>query len=76
VDLRAATDLGIIVANVPDYCVHEVADQTLSMILALIRKTVFFDQKVKSGQWDFRQGRPITESGVNPGPYRDRKDRP
>ena len=59
VDLRAATDFGIIVANVPDYCIHEVADQTLSMILALIRKTAFFDQKVKSGQWDFRLGRPI-----------------
>jgi D-3-phosphoglycerate dehydrogenase len=59
VDLRAATDLGIIVANVPDYCVDEVADQALSMILALIRKTVFFDQKAKSNQWDFRQGRPI-----------------
>jgi D-3-phosphoglycerate dehydrogenase len=61
VDLRAATDLGIIVANVPDYCIQEVADQTLSMILALVRKTVFFDQKVKSGQWDFRQGRPIRQ---------------
>ena len=59
VDLKAATDLGIIVANVPDYCVEEVADQALSMILALIRKTVFFDQKVKSNEWDFRQGRPI-----------------
>jgi len=59
IDLRAATDLGIIVANVPDYCVDEVADQALSMILALIRKTVFFDQKAKSNQWDFRQGRPI-----------------
>jgi len=59
VDLKAATDMGIIVANVPDYCVDEVADQALSMILALIRKTVFFDQKVKSDQWDFRQGRPI-----------------
>src|SRR4030042_975697 len=58
-DLKAATDLGIIVANVPDYCVDEVADQALSMILALIRKTVFFDQKAKSNQWDFRQGRPI-----------------
>jgi D-3-phosphoglycerate dehydrogenase len=59
VNLKAATDLGIIVANVPDYCVDEVADQALSMILALIRKTVFFDQKVKSNEWDFRQGRPI-----------------
>ena len=59
VDLKAATNLGIIVANVPDYCVDEVADQALSMILALIRKTAFFDQKVKSNEWDFRQGRPI-----------------
>jgi D-3-phosphoglycerate dehydrogenase len=59
VDLRAATDLGIIVANVPDYCMDEVADQTISMLLTLIRKTAFFDQKVKSGQWDFRLGIPI-----------------
>ena len=59
VDLKAATDLGMIVANVPDYCVDEVADQTLSMILTLIRKTAFFDQKVKSGQWDFHLGIPI-----------------
>ncbi len=59
VDLRAATDLGIIVANVPDYCIDEVANQTLSMILGLIRKTAYFDQKVKSGHWDFRSGIPI-----------------
>jgi D-3-phosphoglycerate dehydrogenase len=59
VDLKAATDLGIIVANVPDYCVDEVANQTLSMILTLIRKTALFDQKVKSGHWDFRLGMPI-----------------
>lgn len=59
VDLKAATDLGIIVANVPDYCIDEVANQTMSMILTLIRKTAFFDQKVKSGQWDFHLGIPI-----------------
>jgi D-3-phosphoglycerate dehydrogenase len=59
VDLRAATDLGIIVTNVPDYCIDEVANQTISMMLALMRKVAFFDQKVKSGQWDFRLGIPI-----------------
>lgn len=59
VDLKAATDLGIIVANVPDYCIDEVANQTISMILTLIRKTAFFDQKVKSGEWDFHSGIPI-----------------
>ena len=59
VDLRAATDLGIVVANVPDYCMDEVANQTIAMLLTLIRKTAFFDQKVKSGQWDFHLGIPI-----------------
>ena len=59
VDLKAATDLGVIVANVPDYCMDEVANQTVSMILTLVRKTAFFDRKVRSGQWDFRQGRPM-----------------
>jgi len=59
VDLRAATDLGIIVANVPDYCVDEVADQTIALMLTLVRKTVFFNGRIKSGEWDFRTGRPI-----------------
>jgi len=59
VDLKVATDSGIIVANVPDYCMDEVSNQTISMILTLIRKTAFFDQKVKSGQWDFHSGIPI-----------------
>jgi D-3-phosphoglycerate dehydrogenase len=59
VDLKAATDLGIIVTNVPDYCMDEVADQTIAMILTLTRKTAFFDRKVKSGQWDFHSGIPI-----------------
>ncbi len=59
VDLKAATDSGIIVANVPDYCIDEVASQTVAMILSLTRKTAFFDRKVKSGQWDFHLGIPI-----------------
>jgi D-3-phosphoglycerate dehydrogenase len=59
VDLKAATDMGIVVANVPDYCMDEVANQTIAMMLGLIRKVAFFDRKVKSGQWDFRQGIPI-----------------
>jgi len=59
IDLKAATDFGIIVTNVPDYCIDEVADHTISLMLMLARKAVFFNQKVKSDQWDFRQGSPI-----------------
>lgn len=59
IDLQAATELGIIVANIPDYCIDEVANQTIALLLALIRKISFFDKRVKSGQWDFRLGFPI-----------------
>jgi D-3-phosphoglycerate dehydrogenase len=59
IDLKAATDLGIFVCNVPDYCIDEVADQALAMILSLVRKTAFFDRRVKSDHWDFREGKPI-----------------
>jgi D-3-phosphoglycerate dehydrogenase len=59
IDLKAATDLGIIVANVPDYCMDEVSNQTIAMILTLMRKTAFFDRKVKAGDWNFRLGIPI-----------------
>ena len=59
IDLHAATDLGIVVANVPDYCVQEVAIQAVTLLMALIRKIAFFDQRVRSGQWNFRQGMPI-----------------
>ena len=59
IDLKAATDFGIIVANVPDYCVDEVAIQAVTLFMALVRKTVFFDQKVRAGHWDFTEGGPI-----------------
>lgn len=59
IDLKAATDLGIIVCNVPDYCPDEVADHAVALILSLVRKTALFDRRVKSGRWDFRLGAPI-----------------
>lgn len=59
VDLQAATDYGIIVANVPDYCTDEVSNHTIAMLLSLLRKTVFFDKRVKENKWDFRLGMPI-----------------
>jgi D-3-phosphoglycerate dehydrogenase len=59
IDFKAATELGIIVANVPDYCIDEVSDHTIALILSLVRKISFFNQKAKSEQWDFRLGIPI-----------------
>ena len=51
VDLKAAAAKGIPVCNVPDYCIDEVADHTLAMILDLTRKIMQNTAKVKAGGW-------------------------
>jgi D-3-phosphoglycerate dehydrogenase len=52
VDLAAATRAGIVVTNVPDYCVDEVSDHGLALLLGLARRVVAADQAVKGGAWD------------------------
>ncbi len=51
VDLAAATELGICVANVPDFCQEEVAEHTLALIFAVARKIVLADRLVRRGKW-------------------------
>src|ERR1700730_13141069 len=51
VDLEAARDKGIPVCNVPDYCMDEVADHTLALILALTRQIVANTNHVRDGFW-------------------------
>jgi len=51
IDLDAAQAQGIPVANVPDYCIDEVADQTLAFILALTRQVVPYHSHVVNGKW-------------------------
>ncbi len=51
VDLRAATELGIPVANVPDWCQEEVAEHTLALVFAVVRKIALADRTVRSGGW-------------------------
>ena len=52
IDIEAATNKKILVCNVPDYCIDEVADHTLAMILALGRKIVPLAQAVVDRKWD------------------------
>jgi D-3-phosphoglycerate dehydrogenase len=59
VDVGAATDLGIIVANIKDYCVDEVSTQTLALFLSWVRKVIITDRSIKAGTWDFRVAIPI-----------------
>jgi D-3-phosphoglycerate dehydrogenase / 2-oxoglutarate reductase len=52
IDLEAATVHGVCVANVPDYCVPEVSDHALALILACGRKLFPLDRAVHEGTWD------------------------
>jgi D-3-phosphoglycerate dehydrogenase len=52
IDLDAARDHGIRVANVPDYCVEEVAAHTLCFLLGLGRKMFWEDRLMHQGVWN------------------------
>jgi len=59
VDLAAAARRQIWVCNVPDYCVDEVADSTIALLLALLRGTVTLDRSVRNGIWDDHAAGPL-----------------
>lgn len=59
VDVAAAADAGIVVTNVPDYSVEEVAAHALAMLLTLWRKLPQADAFVRSGGWSIDAFRPI-----------------
>lgn len=59
IDLEAARSAGITVTNVPDYCVEEVADHTIALLLAVWRKIVTGNQIVRNDGWGIAQLRPV-----------------
>src|ERR687891_892124 len=59
IDLDAATAAGIIVTNNPTYCIEEVAEHTMALLLACARKVVFYDRLVGNGRWEVPPGKPL-----------------
>jgi D-3-phosphoglycerate dehydrogenase len=59
IDLEAATRAGIIVTNNPTYCIEEVAEHTMALLLASARKIAFYDRLVRAGKWEVPPGKPI-----------------
>jgi len=54
-----ATARGIPVTYVPDYCVAEVAEHALALLLSLARSVVRYNQSVKGGAWSLSAGAPL-----------------
>jgi len=52
IDLPAAKDCGIAVNYVPDYCLREVSDHAMTLLLALARKVTLSNKLVQSGRWE------------------------
>lgn len=56
-DVKAAYDNGMVVTNVPDYCLDEVANHALTLSLNLMRNIPFYDKAVKSGDYRWQAWR-------------------
>lgn len=54
-----ATRLGVVVTNVPDFCLDEVPEHTLALLLACARRIVDFAQATSRGSWDLQGVRPM-----------------
>jgi D-3-phosphoglycerate dehydrogenase / 2-oxoglutarate reductase len=54
VEVDEAARRGVWVCSVPDYCVDEVADHALALVLSLLRGIVVLDREVRAGGWNWK----------------------
>ena len=59
IDLKAASEHKVFVLNVPDYCIDEVSDHALALLLASARKIIPLNNYIKSGNWGFHFAQPF-----------------
>jgi D-3-phosphoglycerate dehydrogenase / 2-oxoglutarate reductase len=59
IDIAAAAKIGITVTYVPDYCMQEVSDHAMALLLALARKVPQSNALVQAGRWDMPAVAPI-----------------
>jgi D-3-phosphoglycerate dehydrogenase / 2-oxoglutarate reductase len=59
VDIPAATERGIVVTKVPDYCIDEVSDHAMALLLSAARKIPFANSMVHAGKWEMPAVVPI-----------------
>ena len=51
IDVDAATECGIVVSNVPDFCVNELAEHTMALLLACGRRLLYMTGEMRRGNW-------------------------
>lgn len=51
IDVPTANEMGIRIANVPDYCQSEVADHAVTLALSIMRKIPRMNRETRSGIW-------------------------
>ncbi|NLB53695.1 MAG: C-terminal binding protein [Syntrophomonadaceae bacterium] len=59
IDLAAATEHGIMVANIPDYGLEDIADHVMALMLNCVRKITQLNQLVHEGKWDYKMAKPL-----------------
>ena len=59
VDIPVATGKGIVVTRVPDYCLDEVSEHAMALLLALARKIPFANSRTHAGTWKMSEVVPI-----------------
>jgi len=63
IDVEAAREKGIVVANVPDYCIEEVSDTAIAHILNCVRKVTLANNLFHKGDWAYAKIKPIRRLG-------------
>lgn len=59
IDIETAKKKGICVTNVPDYCVDEVSDHAMALLLIFARKLHIGAAAAKTGDWSIGPLRPV-----------------
>lgn len=59
IDVDACNTKGIMVANIPTYCIEEVATHAITLMLTLNRKIFLYNRTVREGIWDVKEGMKI-----------------
>jgi len=59
INIPDCTELGIMVANVDDYCINEVADHAMALFLTLARKIASSGRRTRAGEWSLAYVKPL-----------------